>query len=491
MKQLKKYLVASLFLVFSFIFFQSSAHADDQLTTLLNGQQLVANENLPTTSLVIEAIHGQILWEENADQTIDPGYFTHLMTLYLAYEALHQDKISWNSTITATDFHQQISLMQYVPYSNIFVDATYPLEDLIKLVSFPTSTAASYLLAEMVTPDLNAFVTKMNETAQRLGMKQTQFYSPSGLTTTSIQPDSTLSSLIPENNNQSTPKDLALLAFHLINDFPEILDITQQPDVVVQGALVSQESFHNRNPFLFEQKNAIKGANGLMMDASNSQQTNGIFTVTQNGMTVISMLFGANEAFTTQGITSPMTIAGENLLKHIFDTYEYRVVAEKGDQSINQTLFHLKEDFGGVLPIKDDATLELSNDKLRLANHLPLVSDTLPEIATDYSKNAAKIEETVKGTRFLNVIVQSVEITQLTILSVGAIIIGFLFFLMSFFIPQCVKGEVKLENSRAARRKQLEEMEPTITRPFKKITFYSGILLVIAGVVSLIVQYLF
>ena len=552
MKPLKKYIIASLFFALSFALFPTAVQAEDDLTTLTNGQQIVAEENLPTTSLVIEAQHGQILWEENADLTIDPGYLTHLMTLYLTYEALQKEEITWKSTITATETHQILSQIQYVPNNNIFAGATYSLEDLIKLVSLPTSTTASYLLAELVAGDIDAFVVKMNDMAQRIGMKQTTFYSPSGLTPESLQTYDTLTALVPKQSNQSTPKDLALLAFQLVNKFPELLDVTKQTDVVVQGSLVTQENFYNRNPFLFGQPNAIKGANGLLMDYSNLQQTSAIFTVKQNDMTVISLLLGANEEATVENTTSPMTIAGEALINHTFDTYEYRVIANKGEQVINRTTFYLENDFSSVLPKTTDAILETKEGRLYLTNSLPLISDSLPEVAVPYSKQTTTIEEKVKNSGFVSFIMSAFEITKLTILALGTIVIGFLFFLMSFFIPKKTSAgendpnegneieespqdlnafesiplisehnddlneeedteetleldedEIELGPIEVIDEATVEEEEIFQSRsdrhqtsetkpfkwPFRRVTFYGGLALMIAGVISLVVQY--
>lgn len=550
MKHLKKYLLACSLFALSFGILTPTVQAEDNLATLLDEQQLVAADNLPTTSLVIEAKHGQILWEENTDRVLDPGYLTHLMTLYLTYDALHKEDITWQSTITANDTHQALSQIQSLPNNTIFAGTTYTLEDLIKLVSIPTATAASYLLAELIEPDLNAFVTKMNTTAQQLGMKQTHFYSPSGLTPESLQSYDTIATLSPEKSNQSTPKDLALLAFHLINQFPEVIDITKQTEVVVQGSLVTQETFDNRNPFLFGQSNAIKGANGLLMDYSNLAQANSVFTATQGDMTVISLILGANETFTVESSLSPTTIAGEALLNRSFENYEYRILADPGQQSINRTTFYLENDFSSVLPKTADATLETKEGRLYFTNHLPLVSDTLPEIAIPYSKNASNVEEQVKDNSFLSFIIQAFEITQLTILASGTIIIGLLIFIMSFFIPkkriqkdnEDVDSEVLInedlesfealpvvsehttdtleeaavlteedetalqideetnlveesiiEEESISSRSKRHTTTPTDTPkwPFHQITFYGGLGFIAIGVMSLIIQSIF
>src|SRR5699024_11812133 len=58
-----------------------------------------------------------------------------------------------------------------------------------------------------------------------------------------------------------------------------------------------------------------------------------------------------------------------------------------------------------------------------------------------YSKQTTTIEEKVKNSGFVSFIMSAFEITKLTILALGTIVIGFLFFLMSFFIPKKTSAE--------------------------------------------------
>ena len=135
------------------------------------------------------------------------------------------------------------------------------------------------------------------------------------------------------------------------------------------------------------------------------------------------------------------------------------------------------------------------------------------------------------------------EITKLTILALGTIVIGFLFFLMSFFIPKKTSvgkiDELEMEEETTQDLEGFESIplvsehndtletleidedeievepievidEPTIEEeeifpsraerhqangtkafkwPFRRITFYGGLALMIAGVISLVVQY--
>lgn len=91
MNQLKKYLITSFLFLGFFAFSLPSVYAEDHLNDLLiEKQQGLPREVLPTSSLVIDGQNGQILWEEQSETSIDPGFLTNLMTLYLTYEALEK-----------------------------------------------------------------------------------------------------------------------------------------------------------------------------------------------------------------------------------------------------------------------------------------------------------------------------------------------------------------------------------------------------------------
>ncbi|HEY1090799.1 MAG TPA: D-alanyl-D-alanine carboxypeptidase family protein, partial [Burkholderiaceae bacterium] len=65
---------------------------------------------------------------------------------------------------------------------------------------------AAVALAEGVGGTVEQFVAMMNRQAQAWGLKNTQFRNPTGIT---------------EPGHQSSPRDVAVMAAHLIRDFPE------------------------------------------------------------------------------------------------------------------------------------------------------------------------------------------------------------------------------------------------------------------------------
>lgn len=153
-----------MFLIFCVFFFcqvQSAAAAADE-------PQVAATE-----AVLIEAETGRVIWEKNADEKRTPASMTKIMTCILALENLSphgEIMISQNAAETedvAMDF-QKGDLFEAVE-----------LEYAMMLLS---DNGAAVALAEEMAGSAAAFAGQMNEKARELGMKDTNFVTPNGLT---------------------------------------------------------------------------------------------------------------------------------------------------------------------------------------------------------------------------------------------------------------------------------------------------------------------
>ncbi len=108
-------------------------------------------------------------------------------------------------------------------------------DDLVKIMLLASSNKSAYALANFFGFD--QFVAKMNEEAKRLGMTQTIFAEPSGLSM----------------SNQSTTEDLKKLARGIINENPGIFVITQNDNLQVNSLGDKSSSHLIRNINLFSQ----------------------------------------------------------------------------------------------------------------------------------------------------------------------------------------------------------------------------------------------
>ncbi len=123
----------------------------------------------------------------------------------------------------------------------------YSLAELLRSMLVFSSNDAAVVVAENYGKD--QFIVKMNSKAVELGMKNTRFFDPSGLSAL----------------NQSTAEDLALLMRYIFRDRPQILAITRE---AIDGAT---HPFAGQPDFMGGKTGFIDEAGGNLISLFNYQ----------------------------------------------------------------------------------------------------------------------------------------------------------------------------------------------------------------------------
>ena len=130
--------------------------------------------------LLLDVTASQILAAKDIDSPVEPASLTKLMTEYLVFDALKAKKIDLKQTFGVSERAWKM------PGSRMFIDPKMqvPVEDLIKGMVVQSGNDATMALAEAVGGTAEHFVQLMNEQAKALGMKNTSYKNPEGLTQT-------------------------------------------------------------------------------------------------------------------------------------------------------------------------------------------------------------------------------------------------------------------------------------------------------------------
>jgi len=180
--------------------------------------------------LLMDITAGQVLAEQLADQPVEPASLTKLMTAYLVFDALRAGKITLEQTLPVSERAWRM------PGSRMFIDPKMqvPVVDLIKGMIVQSGNDATVALAEGVGGSVDNFVRMMNAQAQALGMKNTQYRNPEGLT---------------EAGHITTTRDLGLLSARLMQDFPKYVGYYALKKYRYPGTPAANDS--NRNLLLY------------------------------------------------------------------------------------------------------------------------------------------------------------------------------------------------------------------------------------------------
>ena len=172
---------------------------------LLAGLSLTAaaeDLELPAPSCILmEKQTGQVLYESNAHEKLRPASVTKVMTLLLVMEALDNGSIGWDDTVTTS------AAAAAKGGSQIYLEENeqLPLEEMLKSVVVSSANDCACALAEHIAGSEAAFVQRMNERAQELGMANTHFANCTGL---DDGPDA--------NEHLTTARDIAIMSRELL-----------------------------------------------------------------------------------------------------------------------------------------------------------------------------------------------------------------------------------------------------------------------------------
>jgi D-alanyl-D-alanine carboxypeptidase (penicillin-binding protein 5/6) len=178
------------------------------------------------SAILMDAISGQVLFEQNPKIRMAPASFVKLLTLHVAFDALRDGHLKKDdlASVSQKAWRMGGSKMFIKPGESVRV------EDLLKGIAVVSGNDACVALAEHLAGTEEAFVLQMNEKARGLGLKDSQFKNSHGM---------------PARDQYTTAFDIALLARQYIEDHPEALTFHSLAEFEYHG--IRQQ---NRNALL-------------------------------------------------------------------------------------------------------------------------------------------------------------------------------------------------------------------------------------------------
>ncbi|APX94946.1 serine-type D-Ala-D-Ala carboxypeptidase [Halomonas sp. 1513] len=151
---------------------------------------------------LMDADSGEVLVEHNADERLPPASLTKLMTAYLVERELDRGNIGMDDMVRVSENAWRTGGSKMF----IEVDTEVSIRDLLYGIIISSGNDASVAVAEHLAGGEQPFADLMNQHAQRLGLHNTSFANSTGL---------------PDPEQYSSARDMALLSQYIINDYPE------------------------------------------------------------------------------------------------------------------------------------------------------------------------------------------------------------------------------------------------------------------------------
>lgn len=182
-------------------------------------------------AFLIEAETGTVLFAKNEDDLIPPASLAKLMTMELVFEALQSGRLQPDDEFQVSENAWRTG-GAVSGTSTMFaeINSSIPLSDLMQGVIVQSGNDACIIIAEGMAGSEETFSQMMTERARELGLEKSVFANSTGL---------------PHPDAGVTMRELAFLARHIQQSYPEYYKLYSQPDFTWNR--INQR---NRNPLL-------------------------------------------------------------------------------------------------------------------------------------------------------------------------------------------------------------------------------------------------
>ncbi|MBZ4224316.1 D-alanyl-D-alanine carboxypeptidase family protein [Bacillus wiedmannii] len=227
-------------------------------------------------AMIIDASNGDIIYQHNENEAFAPASMSKMMTGYLLLENVHNGKVRWEDPVKMSAKAAQTEGAR-IP---VKVNDTLTVKDLYHALMIESANNSAVALAEHMAKTEKDFVQLMNEKAKQLKMSgYAKFANASGLQ----EPDG--------SETKMTAADVANLAYHLIKDYPEILEVThlRQSQLAFNNINVvsTNDMLNKNNKALY-----IEGIDGLKTGFTDSAGYCFTGTAKQGDTRIITVVMG-------------------------------------------------------------------------------------------------------------------------------------------------------------------------------------------------------
>lgn len=318
-----------------------------------------------TSSIMIEATTGKILYNYEANKISSVASLTKMMSLIIIFEFIEKGGMTYDEIIKISAAAQNMGGTQLW----LKEGDTITVKDLLKGIVMASANDAMYALAERVSGTEEAFVSMMNEKAKELGLKSTNFKNCVGF---------------DEKNHYSTAYDMAIIAKELITH-EQIFKFSSVYEDYIYEDSDKKSWIVNTNKLV----RFYDGADGLKTGWTEEAGSCIAVTAKRNNLRLIAITLG-------YGDTTKRNSEAMELLNYGFNQYKVTMLYKKGDVVAQTSLDKANDKEINLIASNDILILQKKTDeKIEYQKEIKLNNVNYPirkgsKLGTIYLKDGAK-----------------------------------------------------------------------------------------------------
>jgi D-alanyl-D-alanine carboxypeptidase len=217
-------------------------------------------------AIIIDYDTQEVLFEVNADTLNYPASLAKIMTLYITFDYLNKNKLSWNDKMKVSETAASRSP------SKLYLekDSTISVRDAVMALIVKSANDVATVISEHIAGTERDFAKLMTKYAKQIGMNKTTFKNASGL---------------PNRAQLTTARDMATLSFSLIKNFPDEYMLFKKERFVWKD-----KTYRNHNKLM----KSYEGADGIKTGYIKASGFQLAFSAVRKEKRLIGIYFGGN-----------------------------------------------------------------------------------------------------------------------------------------------------------------------------------------------------
>ena len=273
-------------------------------------------------AIIIDFDTQKTLFEVNADTLNFPASLTKMMTLYIVFDYLDKDKLSWNTQMTVS----KIAASRSCSCLDIKEGDSISVEDAVMALIVKSANNIATVISEQISGSERNFAKLMTKYAHDIGMRKTTFKNASGL---------------PNRAQLTSARDISKLSYKIIKNFPSKYKLFKTKKFIWKG-----KTYKTHNHLM----KSYEGADGIKTGYIRDSGFQLAFSAIRNDKRLIGVYFGGdtgqqrnqrlsflmNKAFEELNIKSKKKIIKKEIskvknkeYKIVVGTFKYKKNAEK------------------------------------------------------------------------------------------------------------------------------------------------------------------
>lgn len=243
-------------------------------------------------AFAVDATSGKILYDQDGEKTMGIASISKIIGLYIVLDQVKEGKLSWDDEVAISDYAETLSIAPNLSNVPLHKENTYTVKELFDSAFIQSANASMVALAEKISGSETAFLTVMNDQLKEWGIENATIVNVSGLNNVYLganRPEGTGEA----DENQMSAKDVAIIARHLLLDFPEVLEVTSTATKMFGENTQSPVEMVNWNWMLPGFINFKEGVDGLKTGTTDFAGACFVGTIERDGKRIITVILNA------------------------------------------------------------------------------------------------------------------------------------------------------------------------------------------------------